>query len=294
MIRHKYLIAVFASYSLVAVIAHNGAMAANNSVTTEADEETSYLVSDPDVGDFTVTISGYSIRDLREDRYYFRTESSSSAIDETWSIAITGLDPGEVITDLSLSTTRIVPTVGSGGTWDWDIELSAPLGGGGTYTDSRQLIGDVTIDPDITFDNDISGDHFGENPTFSINVSKSNSNTRSLGWYNLSITAALGSSQPIPGDTTGNGIVDIDDLTPILQNYRTVQADRTSGDLVDNDFIDFADFRQWKTAFLQEGGSLEGINLDFLSNSAVPEPASLAMLGVAVLGVAVVMKRHRS
>lgn len=97
---------------------------------------------------------------------------------------------------------------------------------------------------------------------------------------------------PVPGDTTGNGVVDINDLNPILQNYRTEQTDRTAGDLVDNDFVDFADFRQWKTAFLEAGGSLEGINLDFLT--AVPEPSSLMLVGAAVLGLALVSKRHRS
>ncbi|WP_197529237.1 PEP-CTERM sorting domain-containing protein [Aeoliella mucimassa] len=267
-------------------------MAATTTVTTESDEENSYVISDPDVGDFTVTITGYSGKTLQDNRYYFRTGSSSGALSQTWSIAVTGLDPGEVITDLSLSTTRIVPGVGSGGTWDWDIEFTAPLASGGTYTDTRELIGDLTVSPRISYDNDIAGDHFGENPTFDINVSKTNSNSRALGWYNFDITAAFANAQPIPGDTTGDGLVTLDDLNPILQNYRTAQTARSAGDLVDNDFIDFADFRQWKTAYVDAGGSLEGIDLDFFT-ATVPEPGTMLLTLVSAVGIAIVRRRSR-
>jgi hypothetical protein len=58
-------------------------------------------------------------------------------------------------------------------------------------------------------------------------------------------------------------------------------ANRTDGDLVRNGIVDFADFREWKAAFLAAGGSLEG--LDLALSPSVPEPsAALLMLLSAV------------
>lgn len=80
---------------------------------------------------------------------------------------------------------------------------------------------------------------------------------------------------PLPGDTDGNGVVDLQDLVPIRTNYRTMQTERIAGDLNGDFFVDFADFRQWKTGLLDNGGSLAGVDLAFL---AVPEPSTIAML----------------
>ncbi|WP_425399993.1 PEP-CTERM sorting domain-containing protein [Aeoliella sp.] len=277
-----------AAFSVFVVGLTGTALAAVTVVDTTLDEMTSYLISDADVGDFTVTISGHTQKTQHEARYYFRTESTSSAIDETWLISITGLDPGEVITDFNINTTRIVPTVGGGSGWDWDIDLTAPLNTGGTYMDSRNLTSDVALDPDITFDDGVIGDNFGVNPTFTVNVSKTNSVTRSLGWYDFTIGAALATNVSVPGDTNGNGTVGPEDLTPILQNYRTAQTERTAGDLIDNDFIDYADFREWKTRFLEAGGSLAGIDFNPV---AVPEPSSIVIGGLALAGMAVLSRR---
>ena len=81
------------------------------------------------------------------------------------------------------------------------------------------------------------------------------------------------------GDTDGDGTVEAatvgnlgDDLGPIVANFFTEQTDRTLGDLVDDDFIDFLDFRQWKD---NVPGGVSAPVLDYVhSLLAVPEPSS--------------------
>jgi hypothetical protein len=83
----------------------------------------------------------------------------------------------------------------------------------------------------------------------------------------------------MPGDTDGDGVVELEDLTPIRQNYLQTVATRALGDLTGDSLVNFADFRQWKTAILSGGGSLTGLDLSFAS---VPEPTSI---GLALAGL---------
>jgi Concanavalin A-like lectin/glucanases superfamily len=90
---------------------------------------------------------------------------------------------------------------------------------------------------------------------------------------------------PLPGDTDGDGVVEPEDLTPIRMNWRQTGKTRMEGNLTGDaaGLVDFADFRQWKTAILAGGGSLDGIDLSFTS---VPEPsAMLLVLSGVALGV---------
>ena len=64
---------------------------------------------------------------------------------------------------------------------------------------------------------------------------------------------------------------------------------RTDGDLVRNGIVDFADFHQWKAAFVGAGGSLAGVDLGFLAS--VPEPGTLALL---LVGWAVMSGKART
>jgi hypothetical protein len=86
---------------------------------------------------------------------------------------------------------------------------------------------------------------------------------------------------PVFGDTDGDGIGGEfpDDFDPIRANFRKSVTPRVEGDLVDNNVVDFDDFHEWKTAFLGGGGSLEGVDLDFLGN--VPEPTTGILLLLA-------------
>lgn len=101
----------------------------------------------------------------------------------------------------------------------------------------------------------------------------------------------LGETTIVPGDVDGNGVVDLNDLTPIRMNYRTDGAARTDGDLNGDQLVTFVDFREWKTALLDAGGSLEGVDLAFLGSS-VPEPTSLGLAMLAVCGLRA--RRRRS
>lgn len=92
------------------------------------------------------------------------------------------------------------------------------------------------------------------------------------------------------GDTDGDGIVEPatvgdlgDDLGPIVNFFFTNQTDRINGDLVDDDFIDFLDFREWKDNV--PGGVSESVLEYIHSVISVPEPTSglLSLFGLLVL-----------
>jgi hypothetical protein len=73
------------------------------------------------------------------------------------------------------------------------------------------------------------------------------------------------------GDADCDGDVDLNDFESIRSHFRKNVSLRSDGDLVSNGVVDFADFRQWKAAFVGGGGSLAGLDLDFTS---VPEPGT--------------------
>jgi hypothetical protein len=92
-----------------------------------------------------------------------------------------------------------------------------------------------------------------------------------------------------PGDTDGDGIVEFpDDFEPIRANFRKAVSARTMGDLVDDNVIDFADFHEWKVAFVSGGGSLAGLDLSFGAN--VPEPGTAALFLMAAIANAVFVR----
>ncbi|MEO0530411.1 MAG: PEP-CTERM sorting domain-containing protein [Planctomycetota bacterium] len=84
----------------------------------------------------------------------------------------------------------------------------------------------------------------------------------------------------LAGDTDNDGDVDFDDFTPIRDNFLTATSLRAEGDLDFSGFVDIRDFREWKNAF---NGPPELIALAVSQLSAVPEPSSVLLLGVATL-----------
>jgi hypothetical protein len=109
---------------------------------------------------------------------------------------------------------------------------------------------------------------------------QSGTGTRDLGVWLLASTATA----PVPGDTDGDGVVELaDDLNPIRMNYLQSVTMRTQGDLNGDDVVTFADFREWKTAFVMGGGSLADVDPSFLS---VPEPSAIALALVGFAGAA--------
>lgn len=90
---------------------------------------------------------------------------------------------------------------------------------------------------------------------------------------------------PDPGDTDDDGDIDLDDLLPIRQNYLESVDQRLLGDLNGDSVVNSIDFREWKTAFLAQGGALSTADLGFLT--AVPEPSTIGLLlaaGLAFIG----------
>jgi hypothetical protein len=94
---------------------------------------------------------------------------------------------------------------------------------------------------------------------------------------------ASGGGGLLSGDTDEDGVAGEfpDDFNPIRNNFQKAVAARTSGDLFNDDFVDFKDFRQWKTAFEAAGGSLANIDVGFLK--LVPEPAAIIQITALVL-----------
>jgi hypothetical protein len=84
------------------------------------------------------------------------------------------------------------------------------------------------------------------------------------------------------GDTDCDGDADLFDFEAIRSHFRKTVTMRSDGDLVSNGVVDFADFHEWKTAFLSGGGSMEGVALNF---SDAPEPTAIVCLlsGVFIL-----------
>lgn len=105
---------------------------------------------------------------------------------------------------------------------------------------------------------------------------------------NLYRTEAL--NPVIPGDVDGDGFAMANDLTPIRQNYLKSVSLRSDGDLTGDRIVDFADFRQWKTAVLGGGGSLEGLDLSF---ATVPEPSAIVLLVLGGFGLSVAGRNRR-
>jgi PEP-CTERM motif len=99
--------------------------------------------------------------------------------------------------------------------------------------------------------------------------------------YDTFVIETLG-PPPVPGDTDSDGVVELEDFNPIRDNFRKSVAARSQGDLVQNGKVDFADFREWKAAFVGGGGSLAGVDLSF---TTVPEPATVSIVLVGLLGV---------
>jgi PEP-CTERM motif len=93
------------------------------------------------------------------------------------------------------------------------------------------------------------------------------------------------------GDTDGDGIGGEypDDFNPIKDNFRKSPRTRPQGDLDGSGVVDFADFREWRTAHGASGASLDGIDFGSMFG-AVPEPSTAVLALVGLVGLAA---RHR-
>ena len=92
------------------------------------------------------------------------------------------------------------------------------------------------------------------------------------------------------GDVNCDTIIDVEnDFEAIRLHFRRTVTSRDDGDLTGDSIVDFDDFREWKTAFLGGGGSLDGVNFNFLTT---PEPGSMSLLLLAALALIGVRKQR--
>jgi hypothetical protein len=86
-----------------------------------------------------------------------------------------------------------------------------------------------------------------------------------------------------PGDVNLDTFVTLDDLTIIRQNFRTTVTSRTLGDVTNDGFVNFDDFRQWKDNYVPAAGE---------ASIGIPEPSAV-VLAVPALWVISQMRRRR-
>lgn len=88
-----------------------------------------------------------------------------------------------------------------------------------------------------------------------------------------------------PGDVDGDMDVDMDDFAIIQGHFQQAVTMRTEGDLTFDNFVDFRDFRQWKSAAtpaaIAEWAAL-----------GVPEPSALLLAGLAAAAGAATRRRR--
>ena len=103
--------------------------------------------------------------------------------------------------------------------------------------------------------------------------------------WNGGTGASLGSLVPgvVPGDVTGDGLVNNADFEPIRLNFLQSVTARADGDLNADGFVDFSDFREWKSNAAGAGSAL-----------AVPEPAAYLLVVGMGLGMSLWRRRLRS
>ena len=116
------------------------------------------------------------------------------------------------------------------------------------------------------------------------NVERDPGGTQSQSYLdNILLTRSF---QGVPGDVNGDTDVNTTDFNTIKNNFFQSFADRTDGDLVDDDFIDFADYGQWKQAPKDPDLVAAG--------SSVPEPTTAVTLMAGLVCLAMARRRAGS
>lgn len=92
------------------------------------------------------------------------------------------------------------------------------------------------------------------------------------------IAVALASIVPPNTDFDNNGVTDLEDFHILRSNYLATDATIAQGDVNGDGIVNHLDYFQWRTAYLEAGGSLEGVTLSLADGTAVPEPATLGLV----------------
>ena len=89
-----------------------------------------------------------------------------------------------------------------------------------------------------------------------------------------------------PGDANGDGVVDINDLTIVLNNYTQTGMAWSQGDFIGDGTVDINDLTIVLGNYNQTFGASGGM-------AAVPEPSALLLAGLAALTLVALAKRAR-
>jgi hypothetical protein len=94
----------------------------------------------------------------------------------------------------------------------------------------------------------------------------------------------------VPGDVTGDRIVDINDYNIIKAHFGTNVATRNLGDVTGDGVVNLLDFAQWKGNF-----PFPGAGAGSLRDGTVPEPASAVLMALSLpLGCGLLRLRKKS
>jgi hypothetical protein len=118
--------------------------------------------------------------------------------------------------------------------------------------------------PDITTSSEIAG-QFDLTPT-----------GQQMFLNAVNYTAGLGFV--VPGDVNRNGVTDINDYNIIRDNFLATNRTRAQGDLIDDNVVNFADFRYWKNNRTAGAAGSDIGDAELLAGLGVPEPGSLALV----------------
>jgi hypothetical protein len=131
---------------------------------------------------------------------------------------------------------------------------------------------------------------FGTFERFAIGTSSSG-HLGGFGLDNVLVMAGATFERPVidagvPGDVDGDEDVDMDDFAIIQSHFQQAVTMRVEGDLNLDNFVDFRDFRQWKSnapaPVIAEWAAL-----------GVPEPSSVLLAGLALAAGAAARRRKR-
>lgn len=104
--------------------------------------------------------------------------------------------------------------------------------------------------------------------------------------YDRTFHVKIGDHVFKPGDVDDDGDVDAADFGIIRDHFKQVVATRNLGDLDGDGSVSFTDYLEWR-GNLPAGSAAASLSL------AVPEPASLGLLVLALGSLAAVGRRHR-
>jgi hypothetical protein len=195
--RSKFIVGMAAAICVAGSSLSQAAMI-TVSTSSGSTSDTVFTVNDPDVGTYTVTVSGFSGRTAGSDsNYYFRNSSASTENDDTIHWTISGLDPSVgYISAFRLGTTKITPGVGSGSSWLYVTTLSGTDQNTSSTVQASQTAASSAANLALAIGD--ASTNFGNSPTFDLFIDEQAPlSTRTIGTRDFTITAvAVGAPEP--------------------------------------------------------------------------------------------------